>query len=65
MLNWTKGLININVVDLSGNSIEDAKIFISSITEVMKEVSTDENGNASAGVRVNETYTLQGSKMGI
>ena len=59
-----QSLININVVDLSGNSIEDAKIFISSITEVMKEVSTDENGNASAGVRVNETYTLQAAKWG-
>ena len=30
----------------------------------MKEVSTDENGNASAGVRLNETYTLQAAKWG-
>lgn len=59
-----QSIMNIEVVDINGNGIEDAQLYISSSIGAMDEISTDENGEASAGVRANETYTIQAAKWG-
>jgi len=60
-----QSIMNIKVVDVNGNNIEDAKVFVSSTTGLMDEISTDANGDATLGVRANETYTLQAAKWGL
>ncbi len=57
-----QSIMNIEVEDTSGNKLEDVKISVSSDIGVMNEISTDENGAASIGVRANENYTLQAAK---
>ncbi len=60
-----QSILNVNVVDVNGSPIEDAKVYISSDTNnLMNEVSTDASGNATLGVRANETYIFQSAKWG-
>ena len=58
-----QSILKINVVDANGDAIEDAKVYISSNNiDLMTEVATDANGDATVGVRANETYILQSAK---
>ena len=60
-----QSILNIRVVDVNGEAIEDAKVYVSSDNiAVMNEVATDANGDATVGVRANETYILQSAKWG-
>lgn len=60
-----QSLINIKVLEENGAPIEGAKVYLSSDNiDIMEEVTTDSEGNASAGLRANETYIFQSAKWG-
>ena len=59
-----QSILSVEVVDFNANNIEDAKLFITSDVGVMSEISTDENGIASIGLRTNEIYNIQVAKWG-